>query len=77
MMKDFDRHYNRSTSKHARILESEKTAEDKIKYYAKVKKERELQIESGRNEKAIQKAHEVKRLKKQKVSLPKFSWDKT
>jgi len=77
MMKDFDRHYNRSTSKHARILESEKTAEDKIKYYAKVKKERELQIESGRNEKAIQKAHEVKRLKNQKVSLPKFSWDKT
>ena len=54
MMKDFDRHYNRSTSKHARILESEKTAEDKIKYYAKVKKERELQMESGRNEKAIQ-----------------------
>ena len=77
MMKDFDRHYNRSTSKHARILESAKTAEDKIKYYAKVKKERELQIESGRNEKAIQKAHEVKRLKNQKVSLPKFSWDKT
>lgn len=77
MMKDFDRHFIRSTSKHARILKSEKTAEDKIKYYAKVKKEHELQIESGRNEKAIQKANEVKRLKNQKVSLPKFSWDKT